>query len=308
MNRITKTQTKNFQPFTAPMINIEKECLAKSSDFFENLRPTSKNNYIMSDSINTLKAFHIQNSINLKECKSTLSSLVIDSSSMDLFLNLGDGKYGRIFNYGVMVFYGCSQEDISKLFMELAIVEDVKALENYSDDFGIKLSDGDYKIDFHYITLPEINEEVIRIAMLNLGQSLALKYYDAVSQDLLSSIREFTGELETKGKLKISQKNILKFVGKALNTQNRIAENLYIFDAPAVTWENEYLEQVNLSLSKHFELSSRYRSIDSTFNIIKDNLSAYLDLYHHKESSKLEWIIIILILVEVIDTFVSKML
>ncbi|MEP5365226.1 MAG: RMD1 family protein [Reichenbachiella sp.] len=262
----------------------------------------------MSDSINTLKAFHIQNSINLKECKSTLSSLVIDSSSMDLFLNLGDGKYGRIFNYGVMVFYGCGQEDISKLFMELAIVEDVKALENYSDDFGIKLSDGDYKIDFNYITLPEINEEVIRIAMLNLGQSLALKYYDAVSQDLLSSIREFTGELETKGKLKISQKNILKFVGKALNTQNRIAENLYIFDAPAVTWENEYLEQVNLSLSKHFELSSRYRSIDSTFNIIKDNLSAYLDLYHHKESSKLEWIIIILILVEVIDTFVSKML
>lgn len=261
----------------------------------------------MSDSINTLKAFHIQSSINLKQCKSTLSSLVIDSSSMDLFLNLGDGKYGRIFNYGVMVFYGCSQEDISKLFMELAIVEDVKALENYSDDFGIKLSDGDYKIDFHYITLPEINEEVIRIAMLNLGQSLALKYYDAVSQDLLSSIREFTGELETKGKLKISQKNILKFVGKALNTQNRIAENLYIFDAPAVTWENEYLEQVNLSLSKHFELSSRYRSIDSTFNIIKDNLSAYLDLYHHKESSKLEWIIIILILVEVIDTFVSKM-
>ncbi|MEP2025643.1 MAG: RMD1 family protein [Reichenbachiella sp.] len=262
----------------------------------------------MPDSINTLKAFHVQNPINLKECKTILSSMVLETSTTDLFFSIGDGKYGRIFNYGVIVFYGCSQEEISKVLMELAIVKDINELEYYSDDFGIKLSDGDYKIEFHYITLPEINEEVIRIAMLNLGQSLALKYYDTVSQELLTSIREFTGELEIKGKLKIGQKSILKFVGKALNTQNRIAENLYIFDAPAVTWENEYLEKLNLTLSKHFELSSRYRSIDSTFKIIKDNLSAYLDLYHHKESSRLEWIIIILILVEVLDTFISKML
>lgn len=261
----------------------------------------------MSESIKTLKAFHIQNSINLRECRTILSSMVLESSSMDFFFKIGEGKYGRIFGYGVIVFYECTQEDISRIFMELAIVKDVATLDYYSDDFGIKLSSGDYKIDFNYITLPEINEEVIHIAMLNLGQSLALKYYDTVSQDLLTNIREFTGELETRGKLKISQKDILKFVGKALNTQNRIAENLYIFDAPPVTWENEYLEKVNLSLSKHFELSSRYRSIDSTFKIIKDNLSAYLDLYHHKESSKLEWIIIILILVEVLDTFISKM-
>ncbi|SMD37336.1 Uncharacterized protein, Rmd1/YagE family [Reichenbachiella faecimaris] len=262
----------------------------------------------MPDSINTLRAFHVQHAINLKECKATLSTMVAETSSMDLFFSLGEGKYGRIFNYGVVVFYGCTQEVISKIFMELAIVKDVNELEYYSDDFGIRQSEGDYKINFHYISLPEINEEVIRIAMLNLGQSLALKYYDTVSQDLLTSIRGFTGELETRGRLRIGQRSILKFVGKALNTQNRIAENLYIFDAPAVTWENEYLEKVNLTLSKHFELSARYRSIDSTFKIIKDNLSAYLDLYHHKESSKLEWIIIILILVEVLDTFISKML
>lgn len=262
----------------------------------------------MSDSIKTLKAYHIQNPINLKECKALLSSMVIESSSMDVFIGIGEGKYCRIFNYGVIVFYECTQEEISQVFMELAIVKDINTLDYYSDDFGIKQSAGDYKIDFNFISLPEINEEVIRMAMLNLGQSLALKYYDTVSQDLLTSIREFTGELETKGKLKIGQKSILKFVGKALNTQNRIAENLYIFDAPPVTWDNEYLEKVNTSLSKHFELGSRYRSIESTFKIIKDNLSAYLDLYHHKESSRLEWIIIILILVEVLDTFISKML
>ena len=261
----------------------------------------------MSDYIRTLKAYHIQNSINLKQCKEALSSVVIESSSMDILLEIGEGKYGLIFNYGVIVFYECTPDDISNVFIELAIVRDIKELEYYTDDFGLKKTESEFKINFHYIALPIINEEVIRIAMLNLGQSLALKYYDAVSQDLLTSIRGFTGELETNGKLKIGQKSILRFVGKALNTQNRIAENLYIFDAPPVTWENEYLEKVNVALSKHFELSSRYRSIDSTFKIIKDNLSAYMDLYHHKESSKLEWIIIILILVEVIDTFISKL-
>ena len=114
--------------------------------------------------------------------------------------------------------------------------------------------------------------------------------------------------MEEEGKLKISRKNIMKFIGKALNTKNKIVENLYIFDAPAVTWNNEYLEKVNTTLSRHFELGLRYRSIENNFNIIKDNLEAFTDLYHQSESSKLEWIIIILILVEVLDTFIMKII
>ncbi|UXX77677.1 RMD1 family protein [Reichenbachiella carrageenanivorans] len=262
----------------------------------------------MSDLINTLKAFHMHSPINLKACRVAVEEDLIESNSLELFFGLGTNKYGLIFSYGVLVFYNCGQQEIDALYTKLGLTIAEKDSDLYQDDFGIKQSAGDYQTRFDHIALPEINEAVIRIAMLNLGQSLALKYYDTVSQDLLTSVREFTAQLESNGQLKIGRKSILRFVGKALNTQNRIAENLYIFDAPPATWESEYLEKVNLSLSKHFDLSTRYRSIDSTFKIIKDNLSTYMDLYHHKESSRLEWIIIILILVEVLDTFISKLL
>lgn len=260
----------------------------------------------MEEEIISIKAYHVQYPLSIRQLKPLLGEELIEAGSTELFFSLGKDKYGLIFNYGVLVFYNCTQVDISQIFVRLDLEGLVEEIDYY-DDYGVKLSKGDLKINFHYVTLPEITEAVIHISMLNLGQSLALKYFDDVSQELLSKIRIFTGALENNGKLKIGRNKLLKFVGKALNTQNKIAENLYIFDAPPATWESEYLEKVNTSLARHFELGSRYRSVENTLTIIRDNLSTYMELYHHSESSRLEWIIIILILVEVIDTFVSKL-
>jgi len=92
-----------------------------------------------------------------------------------------------------------------------------------------------------------------------------------------------------------------------LNTKNTIAENLYILDSPDVAWENEYLDRLHDTLVRHFELVPRYREIDNTLKIVEDNLTVYMSYNHHRESSRLEWIIIILIIIEVLDTFASKL-
>ena len=51
----------------------------------------------------------------------------------------------------------------------------------------------------------------------------------------------------------------------------------------------------------------RYRYIYERTAIIKEDLELFKDIMDHKESSKLEWIII-LILVEVVDLFVLRLL
>jgi len=42
--------------------------------------------------------------------------------------------------------------------------------------------------------------------------------------------------------------------------------------------------------------------------IIKEDLELFKDIMDHRESSKLEWIIVLLILVEVVDAFVIRIL
>jgi len=34
---------------------------------------------------------------------------------------------------------------------------------------------------------------------------------------------------------------MMKFIGKSLNTKNKIVDNLYIFDSPDIAWDNKTL-------------------------------------------------------------------
>ena len=100
----------------------------------------------------------------------------------------------------------------------------------------------------------------------------------------------------------------MRFIGKALNTQNDIAENIYIFDAPDLVWEDEYLDKLHQGLMKYFDLRIRFSEVEYTLRIIEDNLSVFREIIHQRESSLLEYIIIVLILVEVFDLLISKIL
>jgi uncharacterized Rmd1/YagE family protein len=254
----------------------------------------------------TLRALHTKQTLDLKAYKSTFGDAAISISTTDLFIQTSPSQYCLICNYGVLVFYDCDEDDMDDVLDQLGLPEYSRLDKVFTDEYEVTQSNDNLEATFNHIALPKSSPTALRIIMLNLAQSLALQYYDHVSQLLLSNVRQFTAELENKGRLSIKDKEIMRFVGRALNTQNKIAENLYIFDAPPDTWEDEFLEKVNRSLSKHFELGSRYRSIDNTLKIIQANLSAFMELSHHKENSRLEWIIIVLILVEVIDTMLAK--
>ena len=93
-----------------------------------------------------------------------------------------------------------------------------------------------------------------------------------------------------------------------MNIKNGIYENLYIFDSPENTWESEELAKLDSNLKYTFDLKNRYRNIQDRISITKENLELFKDIWDHKESSTLEWIIIVLILVEIIDLFITKIL
>ena len=147
---------------------------------------------------------------------------------------------------------------------------------------------------------------MIRLVMLNTSQSVALNRFAEITGGLLIETNEHTKYLENKGKLDISGIKLKQFIGKILNIKNKISENLYIFDSPEATWEDEQLNRLNSELKNTFDLKDRYQLIHDRIDIIKENLELFKDIMDHKESSRLEWIIIILIVIEVVDMFILK--
>merc|ERR1711974_121617 len=111
--------------------------------------------------------------------------------------------------------------------------------DSLTEDIVVKITPNLLKVSFNAVELPSLEDEMIRLVMLHTSQSVALDRYSEITEALLDEANVHSEELERSGRLKISSKNLKKFIGKTLNLKNRISENLYIFDSPDVTWEDE---------------------------------------------------------------------
>lgn len=253
-------------------------------------------------------AYQIAENINIKKLKSEFTGELINSSSFELFYKYEAG-YLFILNYGVIVF--ANIEDISRSsYLTLLKMYCTNFLENrLQEDFMIEKKEIESpEFSYNSLSVKEVNSDIIRIAMLQVAQSLALDFYQDRAQQLFDESVNLTNQLEILGSLNISKKKLLKFIGKTLNTKNRIIDNLYIYDTPPVVWENELLGKVNDGLTKTFDISVRFKELEYMLKLVESNVTVFVELIDSKESKRLEWVVIILIMIEVLHLFLSPFL
>ncbi|MBL0740298.1 RMD1 family protein [Chryseolinea lacunae] len=256
-----------------------------------------------------LSAFLVANQFDIKAIKTFFDIKPLADSSSELFYVFDEKKFQYYFNFGVVVFAGYTEDEMKWAIKTVQPFQRNEVTPWLRDDHIVHATEGsELRFDFDELILEKIDDKVIRITMFNLAQSVALDHYHAITENLLTEAKVFTNQLEQTGKLKISRKNMMRFLGRALNTQNDIAENIYIFDAPDQVWDDAYLDKLHQGLIKHFDLRVRFSEIEYTLRIIEDNLSVFREIINQRESNLLEWIIIILILVEVFDLLITKLL
>jgi len=177
--------------------------------------------------------------------------------------------------------------------------------QHISDEFDIETDAKDINYGYNKIEIPSPDIDELRLIMLNVSQSVALDYYNQQTNTLLEETNSHTQVLERKGKIDLGGIKLKKYIGRTLNLKNRISGNLYIFDSPEETWENENLNKLDIGLKKTFDLQARFRTIQEGLSIVKENMELFKDLLQNRNSVTLEWVVIILILVEVINIFIS---
>lgn len=254
-----------------------------------------------------LSAILIANQLDIKGIKAFIPYKPLADTAWELFYKTEGDKHLCFYNYGIAAFKGYSEEEIKFVVNSIKpyLIKETRWLR---DDHDISLSDEEnIQLDFDHIIVNRLDDQVVRVVMLNLAQSVVLDHYHAVSETLLSEIKDISKNLESSGRLTLGRNKMMRFLGKALNTQNDIAENIYIFDAPDLVWDNEYLDKLHQGLMKYFDLRIRFSEVDYTLKIIKDNLQIFREIASQRESNILEVIIILLILLEVFDLLITKL-
>lgn len=251
-------------------------------------------------------AYQVASAINIKTSKQQLPWQLLFQDSDELYFKSSEKQFVYIFQYGMVSFFNMTDAEIETVLEKIKPFCTNFYTEKFSDSLEVIVESNTLEVQFDNVILPSLDEEMIRLVLLNTSQSVALDQYSELTEELLIETNKHTLYLEEKGKLDISGNKLMRFIGKVLNIKNKISENFYIFDSPEITWEKEQLNRLNQDLKRTFDLTDRYRLIHDRIEIIKENLELFKDIMDHKESSRLEWIIIILIVIEVVDLFIVK--
>ncbi len=250
-----------------------------------------------------IEAVQIAELFNIKKFRSEFRTEAFSGSTSEVFYALTENnRYLYVFDYGVVVFANydaVAKSEFIQFMRNYAItLVNLDLSEEYRIVVEEKLNKILVKNDF--VSVPQIESSLLRIVMLNIGQSVALEHYEVLTDELISSSKHYIMELENRGKLSISKKDLLKYIGRVLNVKNSIVDNLYILDDPNLVWDNEELNLLNRNLKTNFDINPRFKDLDYRLQIVENNLTLFTDVLNVRESSRLEWIVIILIALEIV--------
>lgn len=255
-----------------------------------------------------VNAYQYSETIDLKNFKADFNATLKYSNSDELFYQLDNAYYVYVFKYGVICLLNFDDLKITEFFSVISKYAKNPLLNKLNEEFLIETNCKENSFGYNKIGIVNSDIDTLRLIMLNVSHSVALDFYSDQSDVLLEGTNYQIENLENEGKLNISGKNLRRYIGRTLNLKNKISQNLYIFDSAPETWEDENLNKIDIGLKKTFDLQIRYRNILEDLQIIKENLELFKDLMQYKKSNLLEWIVILLIMIEVANIIIDKIL
>jgi required for meiotic nuclear division protein 1 len=257
--------------------------------------------------IKKVVSYQIADTIDVKQFSSAFKAELYYSDPSELFYKVDTDQYVYVFKYGAVCFLNYDAVGISQFLRLITPFCKTLFADSLTEEYLVDTNAKEVRVGFNKVDIPLANIDVLRLVMLNVSQSVALDYYEEQTNKLLEETNFYTQMLVNKGKLDLSGKKLKQYIGRTLLLRNRIAENIYVFDSPPETWEDESLNKIDIELKRTFDLQVRVRTIVEGLAIVKDNLELFRTLLQHRYSNILEWIIIILILVEVLNLIIEKL-
>lgn len=229
--------------------------------------------------------------------------------SNPLVLEPEAGRWIFIEKFGAVVFWNPTPQLLQELHSELRQLEGVgERVDPARDDLTVTIGSTEDHVGFSEVHLRELTLDRLKIVSLALAQSVALEYFEARVREALARVQPVVHALAHRGRLELRHRQALKLVGFAMEVRAAVLENLTLFDDPPETWESEALAHLDAALYDTFDLEERLSAIQQKIDYLADAGARVLDLLATRKDQRLEWIIIILILVEVLHMAWTELL
>jgi uncharacterized Rmd1/YagE family protein len=221
-------------------------------------------------------------------------------STVPFYYREGDG-YVVVFRYGVVVFVGLTEEEEKRVLAQFLseapasgpIEEERVGLEIRAGDEEGAAANGIFHIRelslAHVLVLGDI-----------LAKSVALARYEREIAAVFDTIEPQASRLAVSGKLPKARKALLQLIGSALLAQHRVSGRIAFAEKPDALWEHPELGRLYARLEDEYEIIERGTLLNGKVTVVGSAAETFTDMMDTARSARLELLIVILILAELI--------
>jgi len=228
-------------------------------------------------------------------------------SSLPLAFRVGAQGMVALFRFGVAVMVGLTpleEEDLLKR-LEARVSgarargdDETAVLEIAPDDDEQKSSGGPIRVK-------NLSPPRFLVVADALAKTVALARDEREVNTVFDVIEPFAVRLASSGRTPFRRKAMLRLIGQALLAQHRVSGRVAVEEKPDVLWDRPDLERLYARLEDEYELRERAGALKRKLDVIVETAHALTDIIDADRATRLEATIVILIVLELIASFIQ---
>lgn len=219
----------------------------------------------------------------------------------------GPGAFGRpllyVYSFGSAVFVNCTPEQTAAFFrMKSPVVELLGSPRNpvLRERYALRVDPSSpLVVTNETVMVPAADPVYPGIVAFALAKSVGLERIEERLDQLLDRMEGLMKRLST-GSFALSDRELAGYAASILEFRYRSISDLMILEPPDITWDVEEADRLYRSLAALFEFPHRFGLIRQKTDTLLDITDVFTTLAHARRSARLEWIIIVLIAVEIL--------
>jgi uncharacterized Rmd1/YagE family protein len=214
-----------------------------------------------------------------------------------------------VFSFGSVVFVNHRHRDEMTTFLkfiqtfEPAI--ELQPAERYTDDYSLHIEEIDsMELTDKYVVVAKYEFFYPELIATVLAKSVALEKIEEQLGKIHDDLEMMIDRLE-KGKLRVGNKELARTTAKIVRHEYNTLAYIMILDKPDLTWTNSTASQFYDGMMDFFELNDRFKILKSKTDILYHILEGFSNISHSIRGLFVEWIVVILIVIEVVLTILQ---
>lgn len=249
-----------------------------------------------------VQAMYIGQRIDLRSFEHTTAL-----STLPLTISAGENGLVVLFRYGVVVFFGMHASEI------IGFRKDIQSLvidpfsDPEHDEIGLIVNTNEAEgVEQGRIRLQALNLQRLQIVADVLAKSVILAHYEINLARHFDRIEPLAASLRQQGLPGPKGRELLLHIGDILMIEAKMIGRVEVTEKPELIWDYPEYERLYARLEDEFELTERHTALDRKLALLSKTAETLLGILQNKRSLRVEWYIVILIMVDIVISISDK--